>query len=85
MPLYDFQCSSCKHRFEELVKRDEHPPCPACGAPNPTRLESFSAAISTEGSRQRALSGARQKAKAVKREKDHAHQEYIRHHMEDHH
>jgi len=85
MPLHDFQCARCNHRFEELVKQGERPACPACGAAKATRLESFSAAVSTEGSRKRALDGARRKAGAVKREKDHAHQEYIRHHMEDHH
>jgi putative FmdB family regulatory protein len=85
MPLYDFRCPSCKHRFEELVKLDEVPQCPKCGAAPAERLQSFSAAVSTEGSRERALKGARRKAGAEKREKDHAHQEYVRHHMEDHH
>lgn len=84
MPLHDFQCPACKHRFEELVKVDEVPHCPQCGAPGARRLQTFSAAISTEGSRQRAVAGARLKAKAVKREQDHAHQAYIRQHMKDH-
>jgi putative FmdB family regulatory protein len=84
MPLYDFKCPSCQHRFEELVKVDEVPLCPQCGAAGSQRQHSFSAAISTEGSRQRALSGARKKAGAEKREKDHAHQEYVKHHMEHH-
>jgi len=85
MPLYDFQCAACGHRFEELIRHDEVPACPSCGAAGPKRLDSFSAAVSTQGSRQRALEGARARAKAVKREKDHAHQEYIRQHMNDHH
>lgn len=85
MPIYDFQCQACKHRFEELVKVDASARCPRCGASETKRVETFSAAISTEGSRARALSGARAKAQAVKREKDAAHQEYLRHHMEDHH
>lgn len=85
MPLYDYRCPSCKHRFEELVKAGETPACPQCGATKPERLESFSAAISTGSSRERALKGARLKAKATKRDQDVAHQEYIKHHMEDHH
>ena len=84
MPLYDFLCPHCRHRFEELVKVDQIPACPACGATDPERQSSFSAAVSTEGSRERALSGARKKASGVKREQDHAHQEYVRHHMEHH-
>lgn len=84
MPLHDFECPACKHRFEELVKVGETPACPSCGAANARRLDSFAAAVSTEGSRQRAFAGARRKANAVKREQDHAHQAYIRQHMKDH-
>lgn len=84
MPLYDFQCPRCRHRFEELVKGDAVPTCPKCGATDPRRLQSFSAAVSTESSRQKALAGARRRAGAVKREQDHAHQQYIKQHMKDH-
>lgn len=85
MPLHDFQCRNCGRRFEELVKLDEAPKCPACGATDTQRLHTFSAAVSTESSRQRALGAARRKASAIKEEKDRAHQEYVRKHMEDHH
>jgi putative FmdB family regulatory protein len=31
MPLYEYQCRSCTHRFEELVRAsDGAPPCPSC-------------------------------------------------------
>jgi len=31
MPLYEFQCRSCSHRFEELVRASDGPPsCPHC-------------------------------------------------------
>lgn len=31
MPLYEFQCRSCSHRFEELVRTSDGPPaCPHC-------------------------------------------------------
>ena len=30
MPLFDFVCDRCQHRFEELVSADEVPPCPDC-------------------------------------------------------
>ncbi len=85
MPLYDFKCTSCGHRFEELVKVDKKARCPACGAANAQREQSFTAAVSTTSSREHALSGARRKAGAVKKEQDHAHSEYVRRHMEDHH
>jgi putative FmdB family regulatory protein len=50
MPLYEYECSSCRHRFE-LIQRfsDPHPhACPECGGPV-TRLVS-SPAIQFKGS-----------------------------------
>lgn len=84
MPIYDYQCRSCGHRFDQLVKLGETPACPACGASDPQRLSSFSAAVSTGRTRQRALAGARVKAGAEKKDKDMAHAEYLRKHAEDH-
>jgi putative FmdB family regulatory protein len=84
MPIYDFRCRKCGHRFELLVKLDETPACPACGAAASERVPSYSAAVSTARTRQRSLSGAQRKARAVKQEKDHAHAEYLRNHEKDH-
>src|SRR5687768_17117098 len=35
MPLYEYQCESCDHRFERIQKFSDPPPdaCPACGGP----------------------------------------------------
>lgn len=30
MPLYEYQCRTCDHRFETLVRGSEQPTCPAC-------------------------------------------------------
>jgi putative FmdB family regulatory protein len=30
MPLYEFVCQSCRHRFEQLVMGDDAPSCPEC-------------------------------------------------------
>jgi putative FmdB family regulatory protein len=38
VPIYDFRCEACGTEFEELVRGDELPPCPGCGAPEPSRL-----------------------------------------------
>ena len=84
MPLYDYLCRKCGHRFEELVRLGETPPCPACRAKNPERLFSASAAVSTETTRGRAASVARRKAGAIKREQDHAQREYERNYYKDH-
>jgi putative FmdB family regulatory protein len=50
MPLYEYQCNSCHHRFE-LIQRFADPPahaCPECGGPV-TKLLS-SPAIQFKGS-----------------------------------
>jgi len=84
MPIYDYECSRCKHRFEQLVKPGEAPDCPACGAADPARFFPSPASVSTGRSRERALRGARSKARAEKTEKDHAHREYLQKHDKDH-
>ena len=48
MPLYDFECRDCGHRFEELVARDyQGLKCPRCGSQQVARLMSrFSSRVS---------------------------------------
>jgi putative FmdB family regulatory protein len=84
MPLYEFKCSSCGHRFEELAKVGEIAPCPACGHAQPERLFSTSAGVSTETTRSKALGQARRAAREVKKEKDHAQREYERNYFKEH-
>ena len=84
VPIYDFQCRRCSKRFEQLVRPGQAPDCPACGAPSPERLFSGTAAVTTARSRERSLAGARSRASAVKKEKDHAHREYLQNHIKDH-
>jgi putative FmdB family regulatory protein len=35
MPIYEFECASCGHRFDKLQKLSDEDPtiCPSCGAP----------------------------------------------------
>ena len=35
MPLYEFECANCSHRFERLQRFSDPPPesCPKCGGP----------------------------------------------------
>lgn len=35
MPLYEYECSKCHHRFEKLQRLSDPPPekCPVCGGP----------------------------------------------------
>jgi putative FmdB family regulatory protein len=42
MPIYEFECSACGHRFDRLQKLSDTDPsiCPACGAPQLRRMVS---------------------------------------------
>ena len=44
MPIYEYTCRSCGQEFEELVRGDEEPPCPACGQRRVERQMSVTAA-----------------------------------------
>jgi len=52
MPIYEFQCPECEHRFSILVRRitDVTPPCPECGHAATVRLISQVQVHQTEGS-----------------------------------
>jgi putative FmdB family regulatory protein len=40
VPIYEYRCEQCQTRFEEYLSTSTKPapPCPKCGAENPTRL-----------------------------------------------
>jgi putative FmdB family regulatory protein len=46
MPIYEYECSTCGHRFEKLVRIGaDAPPCPECSASEARRLISASGFI----------------------------------------
>jgi putative FmdB family regulatory protein len=48
MPLYEYDCQTCAHHFEALVRGSETPECPACHGTHLQRaLSTF--AVSTGG------------------------------------
>jgi putative FmdB family regulatory protein len=51
MPLYEYQCESCNHQFEKIVKYSDPPidTCPKCGK-GPVRKLFSSPAIQFKGS-----------------------------------
>jgi putative FmdB family regulatory protein len=83
MPIYDYKCQSCGHRFDALVKLGETPNCPACDGGDLERLVSLPA-ISTDTTRKRSLGRARQAAGKVRKEQQHAQAEYERDYIKDH-
>ena len=84
MPLYEFKCRACTHRFDELVRLGETPACPKCGDVAPDRQFSATAGVSSERSRTRAAGVGRRAAGRIKREKDHAQREYERNYIKEH-
>ncbi len=47
MPLYEYECKKCGHRFERLVflsEVDQKQPCPNCGNKDAGKLPSLFAA-----------------------------------------
>ena len=59
MPLREYACDDCRHRFEDLVSEGERPRCPECGSRHLTRrLSAFAVATSSPASVPRAESGA---------------------------
>ena len=82
MPIYEYQCRACAHRFEKLVR--PHVPdtiaCPACQSVDLERLLS-SFAVDSESGRQRNLTTGRALAKKANRDKNVAEAEHIREHV----
>ena len=85
MPIYDFLCPACGNKFEQLVKLNETPQCPACSSPETERQFTFSVGISTGKTQGRALSHAKRVAKTRQSERVQAHTEYLNQHHDDFH
>lgn len=46
MPIFEYVCRKCEHRFEKIVYGAAAPECPACGAKKPERqLSVFAAGV----------------------------------------
>jgi putative FmdB family regulatory protein len=79
MPLYDYVCRACAHRFEALVRDASPVVCPVCAAADPERqLALFG--VSSEATRSASLAKARHDNRKVSRDKAMADKEYIEKH-----
>ena len=38
MPLFDLECPSCQHRWEDMVRQNVIPACPKCGGADARKL-----------------------------------------------
>jgi len=84
MPLYEYQCRSCSHEFEVLVRSgDPAPTCNSCGSADLEKLLSH-LAVSTEHTRSANFSKARERAKKANKDKEIAQFEYEEKHRHHH-
>ncbi|HLK50993.1 MAG TPA: zinc ribbon domain-containing protein [Bryobacteraceae bacterium] len=76
MPIYEYECRQCGHRFEYLVLSSTRAAeCPACKHKDLTQLISL-CSMSSESSREANLSAAHKKVAGAQQEKqreDHKH------------
>ena len=88
MPIYEYECQQCTHRFEQLVL----PPqarfavdrtCPSCRSQQVRQMPSLFA-VDSESTRQMHKSQGRRLAQKDLTEQKHAEMEAITHHHRDH-
>ncbi len=84
MPIFDFKCVKCGHKFEELVRGDQVPACPKCAAGDAERQFPLSVAVSTPKSRARTSAIARRAASSEHKDKQVAEADSLRHHIKEH-
>jgi putative FmdB family regulatory protein len=60
MPLYEYDCRACGHRFELLIRGPQAIACPKCSSDSVDRLLS-SFAVASEASRRSSLASARKR------------------------
>lgn len=83
MPLYEYDCRGCGHRFETLVRTGDAPACPSCGGVELERVLSMFA-VSSDGTRAANLAAGRKYYAKENRDKAIAIKEYEHHHSHDH-
>ena len=76
MPIYEYECQACAHRFERFVRPSSRPveeilACPSCHSHDLQRLLS-SFAVNSEGTKQLHLAQARTLTDRIQRDKRHA-------------
>ncbi|MCC6316666.1 MAG: zinc ribbon domain-containing protein [Gemmatimonadaceae bacterium] len=73
MPIYEYACPNCTHRFEALVRNEQAPTsCPACSATGIERQLSLPA-VKSESTHAKAMAAAQRRDAA--QAKDNAHEQ----------
>jgi putative FmdB family regulatory protein len=83
MPIFEYKCRQCGHRFEALVLRSfPAAECPSCQKKDLEQLISL-CAVSSDGTREANLSAAHSKAASVRKDKHHELHKQGHRHFED--
>jgi putative FmdB family regulatory protein len=83
MPIYEYECLQCGHRFECLVRSSSPAAeCPSCRKKDLKQLISLSA-MSSETSREANFDSARKKAAGTRQEKQSEEHTRLHQHFED--
>jgi putative FmdB family regulatory protein len=83
MPIYEYECRQCGHRFEALVLPSlPAAECPTCQKKDLEQLISL-CTVSSDSSREANLSAAHSKAAAVRKDKHHEQHKREHQHFQD--
>ena len=80
MPIYEYACRSCAHRFELLIRgTSAQPACPECMSTELEKLFSLPS-VKSESTHARALGAAKKRDAKQAYEKTNTQREYEAHH-----
>ena len=80
MPIFEYACRACQHKFEALVRPGaEAPACPACKGQDLEKLLSVPA-VKSDSTHGLAMRAAKKRDKAAASEKNREQREYELHH-----
>ena len=84
MPIYEYLCTACSHRFEYLLRTSSPPAiCPVCNSSDLEQLIS-GWAVRSESATQANLAAAHRKAAAGRDARHHDEHRHLHEHFEDH-
>ena len=82
MPIFDYSCKGCGHRFDALVLRNEAITCSKCGSQDLEKNLTLPA-VKTDGTHAQAMKAAKQRDKRQARDNYWTQRDYERAHYEE--
>jgi putative FmdB family regulatory protein len=83
MPIYEYLCRQCGHRFEYLLLSSSSPAeCPSCHKQDLTQLVSL-CAMTSENTREANYNAAHRKASRARKDKQHDEHHDLHEHFQD--